>query len=191
MQIVSSIFAIDVPEQLLAQARAGELVALERLYRLFEQPAYTLAVRLLADPHEAREVLHDALLAAFGRIDQYRAESPFWAWLRQIVTNTALMRLRRRRRLEVIEVEPPDDATTPGECGRAPLLAAETAALERALAALPATTRSVVWLYCVEGYSHPEIARAMAQSVSFSKSQLARGLGRLRRLLDVEEPVHA
>lgn len=188
---VSSSFAIDVPDPLLAKARDGHVDALEQIYRLFEQPAYTLALRLLADPHEAREVLNDALLAAFDRIGQFRAESPFWAWLRQIVANTALMRLRRRRRVDAVENGLLDDHTTTGECGRSPLLAAESGALTAALSALPDTTRSVVWLYCVEGYSHPEIAGMMSQSVSFSKSQLSRGLARLRRLLHVEEPAHA
>jgi RNA polymerase sigma factor (sigma-70 family) len=189
--VVSPTFAIDVPDPLLAQARAGRVDALEQIYRLFEQPAYTLALRLLADPHEARETLHDALLAAFDRLGQFRGESPFWAWLRQIVANTALMRLRRRRRVDAVESCMADDHTQMGECGRTPLFAAESGALTTALAALPDTTRSVVWLYCVEGYSHPEIAGMMSQSVSFSKSQLARGLARLRRLLNVEEPAHA
>ncbi len=69
------------------------------------------------------------------------------------------------------------------------MLLAETALVERALSKLPAATRSVIWLYCVEGYSHPEIAQAMGQSVSFSKSQLSRGLARLRCDLGVEEAI--
>ena len=38
----------------------------------------------------------------------------------------------------------------------------------------------MVWLYDVEGWSHEEIARAFDRTVSFSKSQLARGHARLR-----------
>jgi RNA polymerase sigma-70 factor (ECF subfamily) len=52
--------------------------------------------------------------------------------------------------------------------------------LDRALARLAPLTRTVVWLYDVEGWSHEEIARAFDRSVSFSKSQLARGHARLR-----------
>lgn len=52
--------------------------------------------------------------------------------------------------------------------------------LDRALAKLSPVTRSVVWLYDVEGWSHDEIARAFDRTVSFSKSQLARGHARLR-----------
>jgi RNA polymerase sigma factor (sigma-70 family) len=191
---VSASFAIEVSAPDLAAARRGEVAALERIYRAFERPVYTLALRLLGDPDQAREALQDALMAAFGRIGQYRGDAPFWAWLRPIVVNTALMDRRRRRRVQDREVGLPDDDDLAGAGGGPDptLFAAETGALERALSALPDTTRAVVWLYCVEGYSHPEIASQMQHTVSFSKSQLARGLARLRQLLAVaEETSHA
>ena len=71
----------------------------------------------------------------------------------------------------------------PGE-GPAPWMLADAARLERALAELPPLTRSVLWLYHVEEYTHQEIAEMTGRSVSFSKSQVARGGIRLRRLLD-------
>jgi len=55
-------------------------------------------------------------------------------------------------------------------------------------------TRSVLWLYHAEGYTHDEIAALMQRTTSFSKSQLARGSRRLRALLEPEtspEPTHA
>ena len=52
--------------------------------------------------------------------------------------------------------------------------------LDRALARLSPTTRAVVWLYDVEGWSHEEIAKSFDRTVSFSKSQLSRGHARLR-----------
>ncbi|MFQ6313833.1 RNA polymerase sigma factor, partial [Lysobacter capsici] len=65
--------------------------------------------------------------------------------------------------------------------------AADAAALGRALAQLPAPTRSVLWLYHAEGYTHEEIATLMQRTPSFSKSQLARGSRRLRALLEPEQ----
>ncbi len=188
---MSSTFAIDVSDSLIAQVRNGQIDAFERIYRLFERPAYTLALRLLSDPDDAREVLHDALLGAFHRIDQYRGDSPFWAWLRQIVANTALMRLRKRRQVDAVESDWPQNDWTPIDAGASPSFFAESAVVERALADLPPATRSVIWLYCVEGYSHAEIAGLMEQTVSFSKSQLSRGLVRLRALLNINEVSHA
>ena len=58
--------------------------------------------------------------------------------------------------------------------------------LDRALARLSPVTRAVVWLYDVEGWSHEEIAKAFDRTLSFSKSQLARGHARLRN--DLQPP---
>jgi RNA polymerase sigma-70 factor (ECF subfamily) len=174
-----SSFQIEVSTDLLARAASGDVAAFEEIYRRFERPAYTLAWRMLGDSDGARDTLHDAMLKVFQRIGQYRHEAPFWAWLRQIVCNEALMRLRRR--------EPPAadiDADDIIDIAAPPWVVADARSLERALAKLPALTRSVLWLYHVEGYSHPEIAALVGKTTSFSKSQLARGTARLRALLD-------
>jgi RNA polymerase sigma-70 factor (ECF subfamily) len=169
---------LELPAAVVERARAGELAAFEQIYRLFERPAFTLAYRMLNDVEAAREVLHDAMLKVFQRISQYRNDAPFWAWLRQITLNEALMRLRREHRFEP---EPDADQLVDGSAP--PWVCADALALERALGQLPALTRSVLWMYHVEGYSHPEIAEFVGKTISFSKSQVARGTARLRDLL--------
>lgn len=186
--VTTSSFQIDLPDTVLARARRGELAALEAIYRLFERPAYTLALRVTAHREDAREVVHDAMLRMFERIAQFRSDAPFWAWLRQIVVNEALMRLRRNRGIHLDEL---DEAAEPICNAPAPWQGVASRELETALEQLPALTRSVVWLYHVEGYTHPEIAELTGNTVSFSKSQLARGTQRLRRLMHATpEAVH-
>lgn len=174
-------FAIDVPQFLVERLKRGDMRALEEVYRLFEQPVHALAWRLLADRDEAREVLHDAMLAVFDKRQQFRGESPFWGWLRQIAVNEALMRLRKRR-LDYV-----DELPEVGDFEASVPVAASQPELERALAQLPELTRSVVWLYYVEGYTHEEIATAFGRTPSFSKSQLSRGTARLRAQLAASE----
>jgi len=177
-------FQIEVPELVLARARRGEARALEEIYRAFERPAYTLALRMVGDVESAREVMHDAMLRLIERIGQYRGDAPFWGWLRQIVVNESLMRLRRERGAVFDDIDAHEEP--PGE-GPPPWVLADAASLERALSALPPLTRSVLWLYHVEEYTHQEIAEMTGKSVSFSKSQVARGGNRLRRLLHTHE----
>jgi len=122
------------------------------------------------------------MLKVIGGIGGFRGDngSPFWGWLRQIAVNETLQRLRRRRALEVEAFDALDaiaDAAPP------PAAAADAARLARALQTLPTATRSVLRLYHAEGYTHEEIAALMQRSPSFSKSQVARGLKRLRALL--------
>jgi RNA polymerase sigma factor (sigma-70 family) len=179
MVVTASSFQLEVPQSLIDRAKAGELGAFEQIYRRFERLAYTLALRMLGDAEAARDATQDAMLKVFQRIGQYRNEAPFWAWLRQIALNEALMRLRRTRRFDSdMDVDTIVDDVAPA------WVRADSLALERALGELPALTRSVLWLYHVEGYSHPEIADLVGKTTSFSKSQVARGTARLRAMLD-------
>ena len=176
-------FQIDVPDLVLARARRGDARALETIYCAFERPAFTLALRIVGDAESAREVVHDAMLRLIERIGQFRGDAPFWGWLRQIVVNESLMRLRKDKGLAFDDLDSRDE---PQGDAPPPWLFADAARLERTLMRLPALTRSVLWLYHVEEYTHQEIAEMTGKSVSFSKSQVARGASRLRRLIETE-----
>lgn len=191
----SSSFAIDVPASLLARVRAGDRAAFEQIYRRFERPVFTLALRMCGCRNAADEVLQETMLKLWSATSGsatsgFRGDggSPFWGWLRQVAVNEALQRLRRERRLAA-ELDGMETDEAARDHAPPPPAAADAALLQRALGELPAATRSVLWLYHGEGYTHEEIASAMQRSVSFSKSQLARGTRRLRVLLQVAEPV--
>lgn len=185
----TSSFAIDVPKALLDRARAGEQAAFEQLYRWFERPIFTLAVRLTGQREEAQDILQDTMLKLFDRLGEFRGDSPFWGWLRQIAVNESLMLLRRRGRF--LAEDGIDESELASTDLMLPPRAADAAILGQALARLPGATRSVIWLYHAEGYTHEEIANATGKSISFSKSQLARGTRKLRSLLHLDSEVMA
>ncbi|HEX6613121.1 MAG TPA: sigma-70 family RNA polymerase sigma factor [Rhodanobacteraceae bacterium] len=175
----TSSFQQQVEPELVARLQRGDLAAFECIYRQFERAAWMLALRLTARADVAQEVVQDAMLKAYERARQYRGDAPFSAWLRKLVINEALMRLRHDR-LHVFEVFADEqvDAGSPEPWARA-----DAATLDRALNHLPDTARAVLWLYHVEGCTHIEIAEQFGRTVSFSKSQLARATRRLRELL--------
>lgn len=173
-------FRQQVEPELIARLRRRDIAAFEHIYRQFERAAWTLAFRLTGRADVAQEVLQDSMLKAYDRAAQYRGDAPFSAWLRKLVINEALMRLRRDR-LYVFEVF--DDAQEDADAA-APWSGADSATLDRALNRLPDTARAVLWLYHVEGCTHVEIAAQFGRTVSFSKSQLARATRRLRELLE-------
>ncbi|MGL6291445.1 MAG: RNA polymerase sigma factor [Silanimonas sp.] len=186
----TSAFAIDVPDALLQRARTRDAGACEQLYRWFERPVYSLALRMLGCPDAAMDTRQDTFMKVFDKLPGFRAESPFWGWLRQIAVNECLMRLRGRGRDEPTDSEAFEPDLLEHE-GVLPPQAADAARLAEALAQLPGKTRSVLWLYHAEGYTHDEIAGLLGQTPSFSKSQLARGTRKLRALLQLTEASHA
>jgi len=170
--------SLAVPDILVARAQAGDEAALEALFRAFETPVYNLARRMLKRPEDAEDVLQETFLEVVRSITQYRGEGHLWGWVRRIASTKALMRIRRD---QIRATEPLDEE--PGKHG---MHIAANLDLERAFEQLSETSRAVVWLHDVEGYTHEEIAEQMGKSVSFSKSQLARAHARLRRMLDVD-----
>src|SRR5256712_8173694 len=167
-----------IPDLLVARARSGDLEAMEALYRAFETPVYTLALRMLRNSEDAEDVLQETFLEVVRSIKQYRGEGHLWGWLKRIAASKALMRIRRN---QVRATEELDEEATAGHPTAGVPLQVD---LERAFERLSETSRSVVWLHDVEGYTHEEIAESMGRTVSFSKSQLARAHARLRRMLE-------
>lgn len=183
----ASSFAIDVPKALLARAQAGEAAAFEQLYRWFERPVFSLALRLTGRREEAQDILQETMIKLIDRIGEFRGEAPFWGWLRQVAVNESLMQLRRRGRF--LAEDGGDESELAADDLLLPPRAADAAILGEAMARLPDATRSVIWLYHGEGYTHEEIASATGKSISFSKSQLARGTRKLRALLHLDSEV--
>ena len=173
--------SLAVPDILVARAKSGDLEALEALYRAFETPVYNLALRVLRRPEDAEDVLQETFLEVVRSIKQYRGEGHLWGWIRQIATSKALMRIRHDRVRETEELH--EDSALGGSGGMSPGTVPAQIDLERAFERLSETSRAVVWLHDVEGYTHEEIAEQMGKTVSFSKSQLARAHVRLRRML--------
>jgi RNA polymerase sigma factor (sigma-70 family) len=169
-------------EAVLARARAGDAVALERLYRAYEAPVYNLARRICRTVEDAEDVLQETFFEICRSIHQYRGEGSLWGWVRSIAASKALMRLRRNKYRDADELDEEFHGPVAQRQERGGLRMDLEAALER----LPEVSRAVVWLHDVEGYTHEEIAGMMGKTVSFSKSQLARAHQRLRGWLGGE-----
>jgi RNA polymerase sigma-70 factor (ECF subfamily) len=169
-------------DRVVARARAGDPDALEQLYRAFEAPVYNLARRICRTTEDAEDVLQETFFEVCRSIGRYREEGSLWGWVRTIAASKALMRLRRNKYRETEELH--DEVT-----GRQREDTALRMDLEAALERLSETSRAVVWMHDVEGYTHEEIAAMMGKTPSFSKSQLARAHVRLRRWLGEEVAV--
>ena len=183
--MAQSPFDIEVDEITLAQARRGSLPACERIFRSFQQPAYSVAFRICQCRETAQEVTQEAFITVFRNMGQFRGDAPFWGWLRRVVVNQAISTLRRRPKAPELEFQ---DYHAPAEDGREQVSLALD--LESALLALDNEDRAVVWLHDVEGYGHQEIGEMFGKTESFSKTRLSRARAKLRDLLDRpgEEP---
>jgi RNA polymerase sigma-70 factor (ECF subfamily) len=169
---------IDIPAELLAAARAGDRAARATLFERVAPATLAIIRRLVSQKAMADDLLQDTLIAMYEHLADFRGEAPFGVWVRSIAVSRCLMAFRSpwQRARVALETWTEESWVEPEAEGRT----ADLIDIDRALARLSPVTRAVVWLYDVEGWSHEEIARGFDRTVSFSKSQLARGHARLR-----------
>ncbi len=171
-------FDIDLDEVTLAGARRGDLRACEKIFRKFNTPAYTVAVRICKCHELAQDVTQEAFISTFKRMHQFRGDAPFWGWLRRIIVNHAISALRKLPRHDAVELD--DHMAYVNSEEHQMGLAMD---LGQALDQLGHEDRAVVWLHDVEGYKHREIAQLFDKTESFSKTRLNRARARLRTLI--------
>ena len=176
----------DLPPDTVRRARAGDATAQEAIYRAFQKPVRTLARRLVPRAAQAEDLAQDVFVEVLQSLGQYDGRGSFAGWVRTITVRKCLMHLRSpwHRGLSWIdgllsyEAEAPHGEPADGSRRNQAL------DLERALAQLGDTARTVVWLHDVEGYTHAEIGALLGGTASLSKSQLVRAHARLRELLE-------
>jgi RNA polymerase sigma-70 factor (ECF subfamily) len=142
--------------------------------------AYRLAAVLLGSELEAQDAVQDAAASAWARFGDLRDRDRFDAWFDRILVNGCRDRLRARRRVRLVELDPalhPAVQDGTGEAG-------ERDALSRALAQLPADQRLAVALRYFGDRSLEEIAELTGERTGTVKSRLHYGLQALRAAYD-------
>lgn len=184
-------------EALLARLRAGDDDAFEELVRTYSPRLLGLARRIVGNDEDARDVIQDALLSAFRSMDRFQGDARLGTWLHRIVVNTALMKLRRRRRKPEESLEPllpafqsdghfveRFSAWDQSERADAALSRIETRQLIRGLIEqLPESFRTVLLLRDIEGLDTEETARLLNTTPNAVKIRLHRARQALRTLL--------
>ena len=185
--------------QLIQRLRARDASALEVLMERHAGRLYRVAYGITRNDADAEEVVQDAFLALFRKIDSFEGRAALGSWLYRVTTNAALIKHRgKRAKLEVsLEEQLPtyladghregdrsfllaDWSETPEET----LLNGEARkTLERALDRLPDHYRAVVVLREVEGLDNEEVAKILGESVPTVKSRLHRARMALREEL--------
>lgn len=159
------------------------------LVRALQHDVYSGALRMLGNPADAEEVTQDAFVRAYEALGSYDARRIRALRLRQWVWTIAANLCRNRARARGRRPEAPLEAAAhPASAERGPEPAAlDALGLERiaaALAGLPWPMRAAVVLRHVVDLDYGEIAEALHRPVGTVKSDVHRGLDRLRSALD-------
>ncbi len=171
---------IDKHADLVNECRKGSRKAQFEIYKLYATAMYNVALRIVNDDAEAEDVLQEAFLDVFNRVADFRQETTFGLWLKQIVINRSINYLRKRKmetisvdEVDVLEEQEPDFEETH----------LKVEAIKSAMAQLPDGYRVVLSLYLFEGYDHEEIAHILKITENTSRTQYMRAKRKLNSLL--------
>ena len=176
----------EADARLAARIRTGDTDALGELYDQYASMALGTAIRVVGDREEAEDVVHDAFVAVWRKIDRFDAgRGSLRAWLMTVVRNRAIDRIRSRR--PGINLEDADERsllrTGPNPTWEAALRQASAGEVRSALAELPDEQRRAVELAYFEGYTYREVADLTGVPPGTANGRLRLALGKLREAL--------
>jgi RNA polymerase sigma-70 factor (ECF subfamily) len=174
-------------QELITRAKAGDRAAFAALVREHSDMVYTLARRLVGDPHLAADVSQETMIRAWRALPNFRGDAQLSTWLHRITVNTAWTHKKRAKRHhgtpleEIGELPAPVDVRDPEFAGE---IAELRGRLRWALDSLPESQRQIVVMKDVYGWSHAEIAESAGITVTAAKVRLHRARARLARMLE-------
>ncbi|MCD6355060.1 MAG: sigma-70 family RNA polymerase sigma factor, partial [Prolixibacteraceae bacterium] len=163
--------------------REGSSKAQFQLYKLYYKAMYNVSLRIINDEMEAEDVMQEAFLNAFRKIDTYKGEVSFGSWLKKIVVNRSLDYLKKRK----VQFEEANERNTGTADFQMETKEIDVSLIKQAIQNLPDGYRVVLSLYLIEGYDHEEISQILKISNSASRTQLLRAKNKLRKLLEDKE----
>jgi RNA polymerase sigma-70 factor (ECF subfamily) len=142
---------------------------------------FCVAMRFVKNEDDAEDVVQDAFIKAFQKLDQFRGDVSFGAWLKRIVINKCLDFIKANKiqfteiREQTLHIVEDEDWSV-----------AEGISLEQVkdtMQKLPDKYKYVVQLFLVEGYDHKEISQILDIREATCRTRLLRGKGFLKELL--------
>ena len=169
-----------IHQDLIAESIKGSNKARYQLYQLYSKAMFNVCYRMMNNREDAEDMLQEAFVLAFQKLETFRNESGFGTWLKTITVHTCINSLNKRKlemryfdemnRFEIAEEEPEEALYT-------------TENIREAMSQLPEGGRIVFSLYLLEGYDHGEIAQILNISESTSKTQYMRAKRRVYEIM--------
>jgi RNA polymerase sigma factor (sigma-70 family) len=169
-----------IHQDLIADSINGSNKARYQLYQLYSKAMFNVCYRMMNNREDAEDMLQEAFIQAFQKLNTFRYESGFGTWLKTITIHTCINALNKRKlelkyfdemnRFEQAEEEPAEAIYT-------------TENVISAMNQLPEGGRIVFSLYLLEGYDHSEIAQILKITESTSKTQYMRAKRKVYEIL--------
>lgn len=169
-----------VLDELIHKCKDNNRKAQKEIYDRLSTTLYTSCLKYARNREDAQDILQDAFITIFKKIDQFNHKGSFEGWCRRIAVNTALMKYRGAKVVNLVHEEQiKDEALDIQE----EVQELDLNILLQMVQELPDRYRMVFSLYVLDDYSHKEIAQMLNISEGTSKSNLARARYNLKEAI--------
>ena len=167
-------------QTLVEQCKTGNPSSQYELYSLYVDAMFNVGLRFLGNKEDAEDIVQDSFVDAFKKLNSFKYESSFGAWLKRIVINKSINHLRAKRvpvvPMEAHEFHLADEVPMGAD-------AVDVQKVKMGIAQLPEGYKQIINLYLIEGYDHVEIGEILDISTSTSKSQYHRAKKKLVEII--------
>ena len=168
--------------QLIERCRDNDQLAQMDIYDAYCQAMFNVAYNFVRADDLAQDIMQEAFIKAFKKIDSYTGEASFGAWLKRIVINQSLDHLKKNK-LDTVELNEQVYQLGSEDNWEIEDNGISVQRIYHCIEQLPNKCKNVVKLYMLEGYDHQEVAQILEISEVASRSQLSRGKSKLKELI--------
>lgn len=179
--------AANIQTAIVQRACKGDAAARAWLYQQYSKAMFNICIRMTGDRASAEDILQDAFILAFSKLEQLKEANQFGGWVKRIVVNECIRQMKKNMHWQAWDTNY-DEAVQ--DEPNAWWETVDMQIIHQEIKALPQGCRQVFNLYVIEDYSHKEIAAALRISESTSKSQYQRAKQLLKERINKYVAIH-
>ena len=172
-------------EDLVSLCRSRDQRAQFEVYNRYCRAMYNVALRIVKDEHYAEDVMQEGFLRAFTKIDDYRQEVAFGAWLKRIIVNYSIDFYKKNSRFVQEDLEKTLYKLEDGDHQDTELdfISLKASQVLDSIQSLKDSYRMILTLFFIEGYDHEEITDILGINYGNCRTLLSRAKESLRNKL--------
>ncbi|KOS05537.1 RNA polymerase subunit sigma [Flavobacterium akiainvivens] len=173
-------------DTLIALCKQGSRNAQFEVYNRYYKPLFNTALRIVKDSHWAEDVMQEAFLKAFTKLDMFKGEVTFGAWLKKIVLNHSIDQYKKQNRNDMDAIDTVLYKTEDDNYKQEAVIDFQQVKAQQALAAIQSLRESyrvVLTLLYIEGYDQEEISEILGITAGNCRTTISRAKDALLKKL--------
>ena len=171
-------------EALLVLCKKENRLAQMEIYNRYQRAMFNIAVRIVKNPDDAEDVMQESFITAFNKLDSFKGDAAFGAWLKRIVVNNSLSHLKRSERYTTLsENEIKDEMDESEGIAEEDYSKIKAAKVMECMGKLHKSYSQVLTLHLIEGYDYEELCEILNISYANCRTLISRAKDSLRKQL--------